>query len=104
MLNYSLLFFSIIAIIDDIVFFNSVIKPLPLISHCLFSVLCLHGARDIIAFHFQHTARTERRKALVKESTPSALRIVHNKASLEGITFPSNSADLVRDVCQGSTT
>lgn len=43
-----------------ILFFNLIIKPLPLISHCLFSVFCFHGASDMIVFHFPQAARMER--------------------------------------------
>lgn len=59
MFNYSLLCFSIITVIDDTVF-NLIIKPLPLISHCLFSVFCFHGASDMIVFYFPQAARIER--------------------------------------------
>lgn len=52
-------------------YFYPVIKPLSLISHCLFSALCLHGTRDIIVFHFSAGSTDgERGKVLQKEGSP----------------------------------
>lgn len=74
-----------------ILFFNLIIKPLPLISHCLFSVFCFHGARDMIVFYLPQAARMEKRgKILEKGGSPSAWHIMLDRSSLQSIMSLAN--------------
>lgn len=75
-----------------ILFFNLIIKPLPLISHCLFSVFCFHGASDMIVFYFPQAAWMERTERYWKREalSSSAWHNMLDRISIQSIMSLAN--------------